>query len=118
MPDALFEIGRRLCSAVGIDQKQARRLTDAERHAVAMQICRLAEIGSKQVSSGRLGAALAHGSPGDRRERHEQMQADAERIYRVNPAQSWRRIAEQVGRMHGVTGRTVRQHCRNPKAGK
>jgi len=118
MHDPLFEIGRRLCSACGIDQKQARRLTDAERLEIAATVARLAEIGGKQVSAGRLGAAIAHGSPGQRRERFEQMQRDALRIFRVNPAQSWRRIAEQVGRMHGVTGRTVREHCENPKAGK
>lgn len=110
----LFEIGRRLCAAVGIDQGQAARLTDAERLAVAREIARLADIGARQVSAGRAGAFKAHGTPLERKRRVKEMQRHADRLAAMNPSLSWREISRRVGLAFNLSGCTVRRHCDNP----
>ena len=117
MPDPVFEIGKRLCAAVGIDQRRAQQLTDSERMAIALEICRLAEIGAKQVSWGRLGNALAFGTEYERQQRTIAMQKHADQLATVNDKMSWREISRRVGIVFELSGRTVRGYCKNPKAG-
>ena len=112
---ALAEVGKQLADAVRLDQRTISKLTGDELLGIARDIARLASIGSRQVSAGRLGAAMAHGTPGDRRKRAEAMQTAANQLHERHQDWSWREIARHVGRLFNVSGRTVRDKCKNPK---
>ena len=118
MPDAaLFDAGARICRALGIDQDQAARLSDDDRRAVLELVVEAVEAHARQRSHGRTGAAMAHGTPWQRRQRDAAIVATVRQISERNPKWSGRQVQKHVAKLHKTSDRSVRRSIERSKKG-
>ena len=70
--------------------------------------------GKKIVSGARKGHEIAHGTKTEKEKRKAAYKATVNALYEQHPHWSWTQISEEAGKIHGKSGKTIRNHVDNP----